>query len=90
MEDTAGAFKDLSFKVPSLNPGEELVVPRYLFDTQHLNLPSVNKSQLRQRKSDGELDGSGTEILRTVVQVQRARGRLQLRERRRMHRVCER
>jgi hypothetical protein len=46
VEDSAGAFKGLSFAVPSLAPGEEVVVPRYLYSPEHLNRPTVTTSQL--------------------------------------------
>jgi hypothetical protein len=45
VEDSVGAFKGLSFTVPSLAPGEEIVVPRYLYSPEHLNRPSVTKWQ---------------------------------------------
>jgi hypothetical protein len=44
--DGIQAFKGLNFKIPSIAPGEELVVPRYLYSPEHLNLPHVAKSQL--------------------------------------------
>jgi hypothetical protein len=46
MFDTAGAFKGLGFTLPIINPGEDIVVPRYLYSPQHLNLPNINTSQL--------------------------------------------
>jgi hypothetical protein len=44
--DSAGAFKGLSFTIASLAPGEEIVVPRYLYSPEHLNRPTVTKWQL--------------------------------------------
>jgi hypothetical protein len=44
--DTAQAFKNLSFRIPHLEPGEEVVVPRYLYSPEHLNRPYVTKWQL--------------------------------------------
>lgn len=46
VQDSVGAFKGLSFTVPQLAPGEEIVVPRYLYSPEHLNLPAVNNSVL--------------------------------------------
>jgi hypothetical protein len=45
VDDSVGAFKGLSFSVPSLAPGEEIVVPRYLYSPEHLNRPTVTKWQ---------------------------------------------
>ena len=52
MYDTAGAFKGLAFTLPSLEPGEEVVVPRFLYTPEHLNLPVINKSQLVSENRD--------------------------------------
>jgi hypothetical protein len=46
VDDSVGAFKGLSFTVPALAPGEEVVVPRYLYSPDHLNRPTVTKWQL--------------------------------------------
>ena len=46
VDDGIQAFKGLNFRIPSLAPGEEVVVPRYLYSPEHLNLPYVTKSQL--------------------------------------------
>ena len=46
VDDGIQAFKGLNFKIASLAPGEEVVVPRYLYSPEHLNLPNVTKSQL--------------------------------------------
>jgi hypothetical protein len=44
--DSVGAFKGLGFTLPVIAPNEEVVVPRYLYSPEHLNLPNINTSQL--------------------------------------------
>lgn len=46
VEDSVQAFHGLGFTIPVLAPGEEVVVPRYLYSPEHLNRPSVSKYQL--------------------------------------------
>ena len=50
--DSVQAFKGLGFKIPVLAPGEEVVVPRYLYSPQHLNRPNVTKWQLERDNRD--------------------------------------